>query len=118
MDVIGSVTGRFYQAGPVLARAGEGAVYRVVGDASILIKIFDAPPSAPSIRKLELLSCWAHKPAFTALPFETVVDLANRTVVGFVQPFYSRTVSVTSLFDAAGRRAARLPTGVPFSVKV
>ena len=109
MDVIGSSTGRLYRTGPLLARAGEGAVYRVSGDASILLKIFDVPPSARAVQKLELLTGYAPKPEFVALPLETVVDVATRAVVGFVQPFFRRTVPVTRAFDSPGRTRCGLP---------
>ena len=118
VDVIGSVTGRLYPAGPLLARAGEGAVYKVSGDSSILLKIFDVPPSTRSIEKLEILTRYTPKPAHTALPLETVVDVVNREVVGYVQPFFDRAVPLTRALDTASRRLLGLPNGIDFRVKV
>ena len=109
MDVIGSVSGRLYRSGPLHARAGEGAVYRVYGDASILLKIFDVRPSARAVQKLELLTGYLPKPDFVALPLETVLDVATRAVVGFVQPFFRRTVPITRAFDSTSRTRCGLP---------
>ncbi len=109
VEVIGSVSGRLYRTGALLARAGEGAVYRVSGDATILLKIFDVPPSARAVRKLELLTSYTPKPDFVALPLETAVDVATREVVGFVQPFYRRTVPISAAFDSTGRARCGLP---------
>ena len=118
MTVIGSVTGRLYRTGALLARAGEGAVYRVSGDASILLKIFDVPPSARAIRKLELLTAYKPKPDFVALPLETVLDVATRAVVGFVQPFFARTVPITRAFDSTTRTLCGLPDRLEHQVKL
>ena len=118
MDVIGSLTGRLYHAGPLLARAGEGAVYRVVGDTSILLKVFDVPPSARAIQKLDLLTQYSPRPAHTALPLETVLDVVNRGVVGFVQPFFDRSVSLSQARDTVSRKLHRLPEGIPHQIKL
>ena len=118
MVVIGSVTGRLYQTGPLLARGGEAPVYRVVGDTSILLKIFDDLPSARSVQKLDLLTRYASKPAHTAMPLETVLDPASREVVGYVQPFFDRTIPLKGAMDVAGRRLLGLPNSLDFKVKV
>ena len=109
VDVIGSVSSRLYRTGPLLARAGEGAVYRVSGDASILLKIFDVLPSARAVEKLEILTAYTPKPDFVALPLETVLNVATRAVVGFVQPFFRRTVPITRAFDSTSRMRCGLP---------
>ena len=118
MEVVGSDTGRIYHAGPLVARAGEGANYRVVGDASILLKIFDVLPSPRSVQKLELLTRYSPKPAHAAIPLETVVDAASREVVGFVQPFFDRAVPLTRALDSAGRRLLGLSNSLALRVKL
>ena len=108
MDAIGSTSGRLYRTGALLARAGEGAVYRVSGDASILLKVFDVLPAARAVQKLELLTSYTPKPDFVALPLETAVDVATREVVGFVQPFYRRTVPISA--SLRGVMSTQTPT--------
>ena len=104
MDVIGTVSGKIYRVGALLARAGEGAVYFVEGNASILLKIFEVHPTPRTVQKLELLARYAPKPAYTALPLENVADIATGTVIGFVQPFFDRTVPLSRAFDVVGRK--------------
>lgn len=118
MYLLGSKSGRLYCLGPLLARAGEGAVYLLARDANHLVKIFDRPPSAEVVAKLDLLANWPHKSPLVAFPTETVVAPGSRTVVGYVQPHFRRTVPLTRVLDSAGRRALNLPGDLAFQVKL
>lgn len=118
MVVFGSRTGKAYQAGQLLSRAGEGATYRIDGHRSLLLKIFDRTLSPKAIEKLSMLSSFKKKPSFTALPLEPVYDPATKTVIGFVQDYFSKTVPLARVLDDAGRSAAGFPNDFTFRVKL
>ncbi|MFO0936217.1 MAG: hypothetical protein U0798_06855 [Gemmataceae bacterium] len=109
MVVIGTTTGQTYVAGPLLSRAGEGAVYRLDGIPSLLLKIFDRPLSKRTVQKINSLAQLACKPAHTAIPLESVYDPATKALVGFVQEYFSRTVPLTRVLDSNGRTSLRMP---------
>jgi DNA-binding helix-hairpin-helix protein with protein kinase domain len=106
MDTIGLFTGTAYRTGPLVARAGEGAVYRVTGRAWLLLKIFDRSPTPKQVEKLKHLTGLTRKPDHTALPVELVCDPATGAVVGYLQPYFRAAEPLAVLFDAP---ADRLP---------
>lgn len=118
MYVLGVTTGRVYKAGPLVAQAGEGSVYRVDGDTSVLLKVLTRPPSQRAVEKLHTLAAVRPKPAHTAVPVEVVTDPATATPVGFVQPYFVRAVPLTRVFDTHGRTALKLPDDLAFRVKL
>lgn len=118
MDYIGTTTGRAYHAGPLLARAGEGAVYRVDGDKSLLLKVLTRPLTPQAVEKLRTLAALRPAPAHTAVPVEVVADPATSAPVGFVQPYFDRAAPLTRALDAHGRGSLRLPDGLASRVKL
>ena len=117
MYYLGATTGTVYQAGALVATAGEGSVYTVVGDASLLLKILNRPMEARSVEKLRTLATLQPKPPHAAIPVEVVID-PTRTPVGFVQPYFARAVPLTRVLDAHGRAALKLPGDPAFRVKL
>ena len=104
MDAIGSLSGRTYHAAALVARAGEGSVYRVDGDSTLLLKVFDRPLTPRAVEKLHTLAAFNPKPAHAAIPVEVVIDPATQTPVGFVQPYFGRAVPLTRVLDAHGAK--------------
>jgi DNA-binding helix-hairpin-helix protein with protein kinase domain len=118
MVVIGATSGRGYQAGRLVASAGEGSVYEVEGDKRLLLKVFARPLTPWGVDKLRTLAAVSTKPAHAALPVEVVVDPATGTPVGFVQPYFARAVPLTRILDAHGRTSLGLPDDFAFRVKL
>lgn len=117
MDFFG-LSGRVFAAKALLASAGEGSVYTVHGDESLLLKILTRPLAARQVEKLKALAAFKTKPDHAALPIEVVIDPATQTPVGFVQPFFSRAVPLTRALDSHGRAALKLPDDLEFLVKL
>ena len=117
MDFIG-LSGSVFSAKALLASAGEGSVYTVEGDKSLLLKILTRPLTARQLEKLKTLAAYKPKPEHTAIPIEVVIDPATRKPVGFVQRFYSQAVPLTRALDSHGRSALKLPDDLEFRVKL
>lgn len=118
MDYFGADTGKVYRAGPLVASAGEGSVYRVEGNKSLLLKILTRPLTARQVEKLKFLAAFKPKPNHAAIPIEIVIDPATRTPVGFTLPYFSRAVPLTLALDSHGRTTLKLPDDLACRVKV
>lgn len=118
MDYLGTTTGKIYRAARELARAGEGVVYTVDGDKSILLKIHTRPLSPREVQKLHALASLKAKPHYAAIPVEVVIDPSTRTPVGFIQPYFTAAIPLTRVLDSHGRKAEKLPDDLVFRVKL
>lgn len=118
MVVIGMSTGKVYGEKALLASAGEGAVYTVDGDNTILLKILTRPLTQRQVEKLKALAAIWPKPEYAAIPIEVVIDPSTGTPVGFVQPYFSRAIPLTRVLDSHGRSAENLPNDLAFRVKL
>ncbi len=118
MYYLGTTTGKIYRAGPELARAGEGVVYTVDGDKSILLKILTRPLTPREVQKLHALSALKAKPEHAAIPLEVVIDPSTQTPAGFTQPFFAPTISFSRVLDSHGRSAQKLPDDLAFRVRL
>ena len=118
MHGVGSRSKKVYKAGPELARAGEGVVYYVERDKTVLLKVFDQPPIQDAIAKLELLTDWPSRPATIAFSIETVADVSTNQVVGFIQPYFANATPLTRMLDTASRQTLGLADDLAFRVKL
>ena len=118
MDVMGLISKRMLRAGRLVASAGQGAVYEVDGDRSVLLKVFDRPLSSRDVEKLRTLAAITPRPEYAALPVEVVSDLATGNPIGFVQPYFRGAVPLTRALDSHGRMSLRLPDDLAFRVKL
>ncbi|MFO0847111.1 MAG: hypothetical protein U0871_00940 [Gemmataceae bacterium] len=118
MALIGTTTGRTYAPGRLVARAGEGSVFRVEGHEALLLKVLTRPLTARAVEKLQTLAAIQPRPGYTALPVEVVVDPSTAQAVGFVQPYFGRAVPLTRVLDTHGRAALKLPDDLAFRVKL
>jgi len=115
---LGVTSGKVYESGALVATAGEGSVYQVEHDDSILLKILTRPLSARAAEKLRTLAALQAKPSHAAIPIEVVLDPSTRSPVGFVQPYFASAVPLTRTLDAHGRAALKLPSDLAFRVKL
>jgi DNA-binding helix-hairpin-helix protein with protein kinase domain len=118
MELFGLSSHKSYRAGLLVATAGEGSVYTVDGDKSLLLKILTRPLTTRQVEKLNTLAAFTPKPDHSAIPIEVVIDPATRTPVGFVQPFFTRSIPLTRVLDSHGRTAQKLPDDLTFRVKL
>jgi DNA-binding helix-hairpin-helix protein with protein kinase domain len=118
VDYLGLTSNRIFKRGRLVASAGEGSVFRVDGDKSLLLKILTRPLAPRQVEKFKTLVAFKPKPDHAAIPIEIVIDLKTRTPVGFVQPFFSRAVPLTRVLDSHGRSAQKLPDDLTFRVKL
>lgn len=118
MDLIGLTRKRFYRRGILVANAGEGSVYRVEGDNSLLLKILSRPLTPRQVEKLKTLAAFTPKPEHAAFPIEVVIDPTTQIPVGFIQPFFARTLPLTRALDSYGRSSQKLPNDLSFRVKL
>jgi DNA-binding helix-hairpin-helix protein with protein kinase domain len=97
--------GRVWTPSKRVAEGGEGAVYTLVEDGSVLAKLFTKPPSAQTVAKL----AWMVKvgtPAlkeFTAWPLATLHTQASPSPVGFLMPSFTGFQAIHHLYSPAQR---------------
>jgi len=118
MDFLGLTLNRIYRRGLLVASAGEGSVYRVEGEKSLLLKVLTRPLTPREVEKLKTLAAFKPKLYHTAIPIEVVIDPATRQPVGFVQPYFAAAVPLTRVLDSHGRTALKLPNDLAFRVKL
>lgn len=118
MLYLGVSTGKVYESGLLVASAGEGSVYLVIGDKTILLKILSRGLTPRQVEKLEVLAAYKSKPDHAAIPIEVVVDPATRKLVGFVQPYFANALPLTRILDSHGRSSQKLPSDLAFRVRL
>ena len=88
-----------------LAVGGEGTIHPLVGDAALLAKIYNRPPSPQTVEKLT----WMVQTAslglrqFAAWPTEVLLDRPGGQVVGFLMRRFSDHQPIHHLYNPAQR---------------
>lgn len=98
-------TGHAWELDRQLAAGGEGTVHVLTGDALLLAKLYNRPPSPQTVEKLRWMAQTA-SPAlqqFTAWPTSLLLDRPGGTVVGFLMPRFSDHQPIHHLYNPAQR---------------
>jgi DNA-binding helix-hairpin-helix protein with protein kinase domain len=88
-----------------LASGGEGTVHPLVGDESLLAKLYIRPPSQQTVEKLTWMVRTA-SPAlrrFAAWPSEILLDKPGGRVLGFLMPRFGEHQPIHHLYNPAQR---------------
>lgn len=88
-----------------IGRGGEGTVFEVSGDSSLVAKIYHRQPSPDLAEKLTAMVSRANPPlnAVTAWPVRLVYDGAAKTLVGFLMPRVSNFQQIQRLYNPRQR---------------
>ncbi|MFO0841873.1 MAG: hypothetical protein U0797_05655, partial [Gemmataceae bacterium] len=101
-------TGRPVRLGPLIGQGGEGAVFQVEGDATLVAKVYSKPPDPATGDKLRALVRLARPELLrvAALPTGTLHE--NGTLCGLLMPLVplARFRPVHFLYSPAHRKTA------------
>jgi DNA-binding helix-hairpin-helix protein with protein kinase domain len=101
-------SGKSIEIGSELGAGGEGSVYEVISNQSLVAKLYkpNHQPDALKQAKLRFMSRSANKDllSYAAWPQETLHKTENGPVVGFLMPKISGRVPIHILYSPAHRR--------------
>ena len=98
-------TGRQFSLGPQLGRGGEGVVFELPSDSSIVAKVYHKPPDATKAEKLKCMARLSNPDLLkvAAWPVGTLHAHPGGPLVGLVMPRIAGFREVHTLYGPAHR---------------